>query len=156
MAKCFRNVAPNVNPLAGLHVVGELHDIVKMTSRFVSADVQYRNQPWMPVGNRLETLNAEELAIERSRISKARAQDNLYGAVVASDAARQPNLPIAAFANTPHQFVVGNRGGWRQSASKTFWHAAFCPCRLKQTELIYLARLRPRSPRKIKGRAGAN
>src|SRR5437870_1816163 len=81
-----------------IQVVGQLHDVIKATGGVVSPDVQDGNQTGMRPRNRLEFLDAKELAVERAALLETVPPDDFDGAIRTHYISAQPNFAIAAFA----------------------------------------------------------
>src|SRR5438552_14521998 len=74
----------------------------------------------MRPGNRLELLNTAKFPLERSGVFKRAAINDLDRPQRAQFVARQPNFPVAAFADGAEQFVIGNRQ-WRSCGVLECW-----------------------------------
>jgi hypothetical protein len=74
----------------------------------------------MRPGDRLELLDALELAVERAGVREITAIDDFYRAELTKDVTRQPHLAVAPTADAAEQFVVGNdrpgKRDWKRGA----------------------------------------
>ena len=64
----------------------------------------------MHAGDRLEFLDALEIALEWTVVIEGRAIDDFDRAISPHHVAREPNLAVTAATNAPKQFVIGNGG----------------------------------------------
>ena len=94
---------------------------MKMPRDLIPSHVQNGDQTRMRPRNGFEALHADKFALEWPRVLEAGAINNLHGAIIARDAAGQPNVTVAALANAAHQLVIGNHG--RTGSSKALRHA---------------------------------
>ena len=60
-------------------------------------------------GNRLEALDAVELAFIRTVAVESTATDKFHRAVKADEITGEPDFTVCAFADAPDQGVIGNR-----------------------------------------------
>ena len=60
------------------------------------------------MGDRLEFLDAVELALVRAVVIKRASAHHFHGAVKAGRTSRQPDLAVGAPPDEPQDFVVGN------------------------------------------------
>src|SRR5262249_33755234 len=104
----FRSVSIRIDFLAGLLIVGQLHNVVEVTGLFVAADVEDIDLAFVCAGNRFEFLNAFELALKGPVVRKVRAIDKFDGAICAHEVSGQPDPTVAAATDRPQQFVIRN------------------------------------------------
>ena len=64
----------------------------------------------MRPGNRLEPLNAFELALERLIVLERLPTNDFHGALSSQQAAHEPHVAVAAAADLPQHFIIGNSG----------------------------------------------
>jgi hypothetical protein len=76
----------------------------------VAPDLEQVHQPFVLAGDGLELLDAGELALERAVVLEVPAPDNFHRAISAEGITRQPHFAVAAPADAPQQFVIGNVG----------------------------------------------
>ena len=90
--------------------VRQLHHVVEIILR--AADLEDVHQPFVRTRDRLELLDAFELALERPGVLERGAVNDLDRAQRSQFVARQPHFPVAAATDAPEQFVIGNAGRW--------------------------------------------
>ena len=95
-------------------VIGEFHHVVEIP--VAAADLQHVHQALVRAGDRLELLDAIELALEGMVAPEGFSMNNLHGAQRADGVARQPDLAVAAVADLLQQLVVGHGGRFRVQA----------------------------------------
>jgi hypothetical protein len=108
-AEIARGVAGFINRRAPAHVVGQFHDVVEAVRS--AADVEDVELALVTARNRLEALDAGELALERAAVVEGASVDYFHGAVNAKDVAREPDHAIAAFADATDKRVIGDEDG---------------------------------------------
>ena len=106
-AEIARGVGGFVNVLAAAHVVGQFHDVVEAV--LGAADVEDVELALVAAGNRLEPLDAGELALEGPVVIESAAADDLHRAPSAEDVAGEPDFAVAALADAADERVIGNR-----------------------------------------------
>lgn len=92
-----------------MHIVRQLHDTIEVSSRVVTSDVEKRQLARMRTRNRVELLDALELAIERTFVGEGGAVNDFDGAARArGEVARQPDFSVRTSADALKQFMVWN------------------------------------------------
>ena len=96
--------------LCAVRVIREFHHVVEVSGGFVSADVEDRDLIFLLAGQRLEPLNARELALERPRVLEAGAINNFDGAINPRHATGKPDFAVSTTSDGAQRFVVRNDG----------------------------------------------
>jgi hypothetical protein len=94
--------------------VPQFHHVVETTGGVVAPDLEDIHESFVRTGDRLELLNAFELALERVVVIEAGAMHHFDGAKRAEGAAGQPDFAVAPGADAVEEFMIGdNRDGKR-------------------------------------------
>jgi hypothetical protein len=101
--------------IADLGAVPQFHHIVKVLLR--PADLENVHQSLVCAGDRLEALDALELALERLAVLEHIAPDDFNRAQSSQAIPRQPDLAVATAANQPEQFMIGD-WRWRRACRR--------------------------------------
>src|SRR6266498_4596262 len=102
-------------------IVRQFHDVIKVTGLVIAPDLKNVQLAFVRAGNRLELLDAFELAHKRPVLLEAFPIDNLHGPVAAQSRARQPDFAITALANAANQFVIRDVRQSRSPRSGAAW-----------------------------------
>src|SRR5262245_1371798 len=86
--------------------VRKLHDVKEATRGIIATDVQDINDTRVRARDRLKLNDPSKLAFVRTIAGKLFAPNNLHRVKPAGDTARQPDIPVAAAANAPKQFMI--------------------------------------------------
>ena len=91
-----------------IQIVGQFHHVIEIPRRIVAPHVQNIDVAFVRAGNRFEFENAGKLALVWFILLERRAMNHFDGPISARRASGQPYFTIAATADAPEQFVVGN------------------------------------------------
>src|SRR5262245_56335685 len=95
-----------VNTDGRLSRIGQLHHVVEILRS--AAHLENVHQSFVRTGDRLELLDAFELALEGACIFERGAMNNLYRPECPQFVSGQPNFAVTSATNRSEQFVVGN------------------------------------------------
>jgi hypothetical protein len=97
-------------PRSAFHigVVRQLHHVVEVTRLLVPADVENFHLAFVRERDRLEPLDAFELALEGLIVLERATGNNFDGAVGAQRTASEPHVTIGTDPDAAEQFVVWN------------------------------------------------
>ena len=104
-------VLSGVDAAPAISVVAEFHDVVVEPFFVVSADVEDVDEALVVAGDGFEFADAVEFAFEGAVEFEVFAADDFDGAEGSGDASGEPDLAIAAPADTAQDLVVGDARG---------------------------------------------
>lgn len=106
-AKIPRGVGGLIDFLPAAHVIREFHHVVE--PRLGASHLQDVQLALMSTGDRLESLDACQLPLERPLVVEGIPQDKFHRTPGPKCVARQPYLPVGAPPDATDQGVIGNR-----------------------------------------------
>ena len=111
--------------LSHVGIVRQFHQIIEVTSGVVPADVQDIDVPFVLARDRLELPNAGKLTFVRLVLVERMTIDDFDGPVLTQYVPGEPHFSVAAAADSPEEFVVGNRR--RSAGVRAEWTNRFGP-----------------------------
>jgi hypothetical protein len=97
-----------------VRIIRQFHHVIEISRLVVAPDLEDVHEALMRAGDRLELLDAAELALEMFRPLEGGAAHHLHRAPGADNTSRQPHFAVAALANAAEEFVIGD--DWRFGA----------------------------------------
>ncbi len=106
--QCPWRVVKRSHILAHHLIISKLHDVVKIATLIVAANMKHIDQSVMPSRNSFVTPNAVKFTLIGAGVLKQRTLHDLDCTPCTQYASSQPHLPITATRDLDHQLIFRN------------------------------------------------